>query len=278
MPLRLDVIDAALSVVEMATENKEHAIEDITNNHGIDPQEAALIGGGGAAGFNSVFIARRLGSPLLIMPETGAALSAAGALMSELRDEHREMFFVRSSHFDAAAVNEVLGRLQTKCERFIEGAGSGSDAASIEFSVEARYAGQVWEIEIPLRESRFGQASDLDDLVQDFHAMHQEIFAVRDENSVVEFVGWVATATASLREERIGRLKQVNAVQGSAKHRRAHFREVGFVDTPVVTMSELLLDEDRLGPALVETAFTTIVIDPKARFRLSKSGSLLITP
>ena len=37
------------------------AIEEITVNQGIDPRGAVLVGGGGAAGFNAVAIARRLG-------------------------------------------------------------------------------------------------------------------------------------------------------------------------------------------------------------------------
>jgi len=60
------------------------AIVDITNKQGVDPAEAVLIGGGGAAGLNIVFIARRLGCRRVIVPETGAALSAAGALISDL--------------------------------------------------------------------------------------------------------------------------------------------------------------------------------------------------
>ena len=44
------------------------AIEEITIHQGIDPREAVLVGGGGAAGFNAVAIARRLGCPEVIMP------------------------------------------------------------------------------------------------------------------------------------------------------------------------------------------------------------------
>ncbi|MBZ9772210.1 hydantoinase/oxoprolinase family protein [Mesorhizobium sp. CO1-1-8] len=83
-PLGLDVAAAADAIVTIATENMVQAIVDITVNQGIDPREAVLVGGGGAAGLNSVRIARRLGCGTLIMPEIGAALSAAGAMMSDL--------------------------------------------------------------------------------------------------------------------------------------------------------------------------------------------------
>ena len=59
-PLGLEINSAAASIVSVATENMVQAISEITVNQGIDPAESLLIGGGGAAGLNSTFIARRL--------------------------------------------------------------------------------------------------------------------------------------------------------------------------------------------------------------------------
>src|SRR6266540_4744780 len=83
-PLGLDVDAAAGAVLEVATEQMVHAIEEITVNQGIDPREAVLVGGGGAAGLNAVAVARRLGCAGVLFPPVGAALSAAGALLSDL--------------------------------------------------------------------------------------------------------------------------------------------------------------------------------------------------
>src|SRR5581483_7888409 len=81
-PLGLSVEDAAAAMLRVATELMVRAIEEITLHQGIDPRSAVLVGGGGAAGLNSVAIARRLGCPQLIVPAVGPALSAAGALIS----------------------------------------------------------------------------------------------------------------------------------------------------------------------------------------------------
>jgi hypothetical protein len=37
-------------------------------------------------------------------------------------------------------------------------------------------------------------------------------------------------------------------------------------------------DDVRKGPAIIETPFTTMVIDPRASFRLTKAGNLVIVP
>jgi N-methylhydantoinase A len=277
-PLNLGLLQAASAIVEVATENMVQAIEEITINQGIDPREAALIGGGGAAGFNSVWIARRLRCPLLVMPETGAALSAAGALMSDLRDEYREMYFATSDAWSAEAANRVLAKLEEKCLAFIERVGASRSSARIEFAVEARYAGQVWEIEVPLHEARFSGHDSLVALLDDFHAHHEEVFAVRDPTSAVEFVGWTASVACPIRNQALGRLQYGKVRSGAAKTRTAFFSDVGPVETPVMELASLSIGDVKRGPAIVETPFTTIVIDPRASFSHAESGSLLINP
>jgi N-methylhydantoinase A len=277
-PLGLGVKEAAAAILGVATENMVQAIAEITVNQGIDPGNAVLVGGGGAAGFNSVFIARRLGCPEVIIPETGAALSAAGALMSDLRNEYRAMHYTTSAGFDMEGVRRVLSDLEARCRQFAATAGKGALAVDISFGVDARYEGQVWEIDVPVPAPRFEGDSNLDDLVAAFHAAHEEIFAVRDPDCDVEFVVWSASVGCRLREDGLGRLVEA-ASEAREKHsRKVYFEGVGEVETPVLTMNALKPGEEYAGPAIIETPFTTIAVDPPARFRISDAGSLVIIP
>jgi N-methylhydantoinase A len=150
-PLGLTVEEAAAAVIRIATENMVQAIVDITVNQGIDPRDTVLLGGGGAAGLNSVLIARRLESRRLLIPEVGAALSAAGAMMSDLTSTFHRTLFTRTSGFDFDGVNAALAELRRRCEGFVERYGRGAEGHTIQFWAEARYPEQVWEIEVPLR-------------------------------------------------------------------------------------------------------------------------------
>ena len=120
-PLRMSVVQAAAAIIRLATENMVSAIEEITIHQGVDPRGTVLIGGGGAAGLNSVAIARRLGCTSVVIPETGAGLSAAGALISDLRADYRAMFYTSSNAFDMNSANKVLGELTDRCKAFIKG-------------------------------------------------------------------------------------------------------------------------------------------------------------
>ena len=277
-PMGLSLEDAAAAVISIATENMVQAIMDITVNQGIDPREAMLIGGGGAAGLNSIAIARRLGCPRAIIPEVGAALSAAGAMMSDLTSQYRRTLFMPSEAFDRDAVNRLLDQLEASCQTFIDGPGAGAIESSVEFFAEARYPEQVWEIEVPIESRRFDSEADVAALVDAFHVAHQDIFAINDPESGIEAVGWTAAVRCRLRDSVSGSLVAADVGASIEGTRKAYFSGAGFVDAAVRRFETMQVGEKLAGPAIVESPFTTVVIDPGATAERRASGSLSIEP
>lgn len=276
--LNLSVEDAALAIVRIATENMVQAIMDITINQGIDPAKAVLIGGGGAAGLNSERIGARLGCPMVLIPDVGAALSAGGALMSDLMADARATLFTTSADFDRDGVNTVLADLKARCEAFAAGPGAGAVRTEITYMAEARYPHQVWEIEVPLRGDSFGSEADVRQLVEDFHAAHEEVFAIKDADSEIEVIGWSARVSCTLREGGIASLSDTAAGTGEQPSRKAWFGAGGWLDTAIRSFDSLKVDEPVAGPVIVENSFTTVVVGPDATVSRRPSGSLAIVP
>ncbi|MEE8110308.1 MAG: hydantoinase/oxoprolinase family protein [bacterium] len=278
-PLGLDLMEAAFAILRLATENMVNAIEEITVNQGIDPRGTVLVGGGGAAGLNSVAIARRLGCKSVVIPEVGAALSAAGALMSDLHADHRALFYTATDNFDFDGVNATLKSLDDKCRAFIKGPGAGAVEHSIERYAEARYRHQIWEIDLPHRFTRFKSSKDVARAREDFDRVHEEVFAFRDPGSDVEFVGWRATVRCRLREGELGRLGRDKAYAVKVpSSRKAYFSGVGMVKARVSLFETMKPNVSLKGPAIIESPFTTVVIEPGAKVVRKKSGTLVITP
>ena len=277
-PMNLSLEDAAAAVISIATENMVQAIVDITVNQGIDPRDAILIGGGGAAGINSTAIGRRLGSERVIIPEVGAALSAAGAMMSDLHAQYTRTFFATSEGFDADGVNGILDVLEASCNSFIDGPGQGSIDQTIEFFAEARYPEQVWEIEVPLASRRFESDADVQALVQEFHKVHEDIFAINDPNSGVEVVGWTASVKCRLREGESGSQAARDLKTSVDGTRKVYFSGHGHVDATVRRFEAMKQGEVLAGPAIIESPFTTVVVDPGATAERRASGSVSIVP
>jgi N-methylhydantoinase A len=275
-PLGLGLEEAAAAVLALATEKMVGAIEEITINQGIDPRSAVLIGGGGAAGLNAIAVARRLGCREVIIPEVGAALSAAGALMSDLSAEYSKMAFTTSDRFEAAAINAVLTELERQCRAFIAGPGEGSLEQRIDYTVEARYPHQIWEIEVPMAAGRFRGPEDLRALVAAFHATHKQIFEISDPDSEIELVTWRARVRCRLRERGTGRLVEQAPEARIGGKRRVYFADHGWVEATVERFEEVAPEATVAGPAVIESSFTTVVLDPGALARRTASGSLAI--
>lgn len=276
-PLGLDERDAAAAILQVATERMVSAIEEITIHQGIDPRQAVLVGGGGAAGFNSVAIAALLGCTEVVIPAVGPALSAAGALISDLSRSFEIPFRANDTHFDFDGVDAVLDELERRAQAFIAGPGRDAIATSIEFSVEARYPHQVWELEVPLRGARLTSADDLEQLRADFHGVHRDVFAVADENSAIEFESWHARARCQLTRplaERVGEPKEI----GAPKVRDIYLPRHGAIRAELWRLDEIPLGNAYSGPAIVESEATTILVDPGASFSRRASGTLYVRP
>jgi N-methylhydantoinase A len=274
--LGLEVNEAASAIMAVATERMVQAIEEITVNQGVDPRSAVLVGGGGAAGLNAVAIARRLGSRRVVIPQAGAVLSARGALMSDLTSEYATALFTGSDHFDHERAEALLGELRGRCVEFAERNDAGADA-QIEFIAEARYRHQVWQLDVRLRDGRLGSPGDVAGLVEDFHAIHDEVYAVRDERAVIEVVNLRARVNCPLQGgvEDTVTLERGHSPSGM---RSVYFSGIGMVNAAILRLEAMAPGAQFAGPAIVESSFTTIVLNPGASAERTPSGSLAIGP
>ena len=276
-PLGITVEEAAASVLKLSTEKMVGAVEEITVNQGIDPASALMIGGGGAAGLNAVAIARRLQCAGVLIPEAGAVMSAAGALMSDLSSNFAQLHFTTSGSFDGLEVNRVLSDLKARCQAFSNGPGTDAIEHKIEFSVEARYPHQIWEIDVPLPSEQIVDAADMQALKSAFHEMHQRIFEISDPNSEVEFVTWRARVSCKLKETTSGSLPREGDFVGGKAKRPVYFSETGWIDVPVYRFEAMTPGEPASGPSIVESSFTTVVVDPDTIAERTAGGGLRVT-
>ncbi|MBB4631592.1 hydantoinase/oxoprolinase family protein [Sphingosinicella soli] len=273
-PLGVSLEEAAWSIVDLATEAMVQAIQDLVVNQGIDPARAVLIGGGGAAGLNSTFIARRLGCPRLLIPETGAAMSAAGAMMSDITAEFAATVYSNTARFDSDAVSASVAGLAARAEDFI--ARSGRPGGT-QFIAEARYEGQAWEIDVPLPKADFSSPGAIAEFRARFEAEHLRLFTIVDPASEIELIGLRARVQCSARDGESDFKLMMEQTDASPRGSRSvYFAGAGRVETPVWRLDALAPDRMFDGPALIESDFTTIVVDPAARFWRSAPGAILI--
>jgi N-methylhydantoinase A len=275
-PLGLETESAAYAILAVANEHMVGAIRDITINEGLDPRDSVIVAGGGAAGLAIARLAEELGCRRVLVPRTAAALSACGGQFSDVVTEFSISYRADTNRFDAGPVNDGLASLEIRVDEFFERLGTPEAARRKEFFVEARYPYQVWELEVPLRKGRFESESDVEAMVDDFHRVHERVFAVKEPGQHVECVYWKARATASLAKPERSRLESNGAAAGPDRFRRAWLGVGSAVDVPIFLGSSLSPGRTVEGPAIVEEPTTTIVVYPGWGLTVGPTGDYLM--
>ena len=270
---------AAWAIVAVASENMIQAIKELTINQGIDPSDSALIGGGGAGGLNIVPIAQELGCRTILGPRTAGALSASGMQFSDIITEAGASKLTASDDFDFAGANRALGEIDARLEEF---AGRlrerGLTDLVKQYFVEARYRFQVWELDVAVPRNHFIQQSEVDALVQDFHRVHERVFAVHDANNAVEFLNWRGRLVASVEVPTLEPTKDMTLQAVQPDRMRQCYFDDAHVATAIYRGAHLPAGATIEGPAIIEEDTSTLVIYPGAVARVSPGGRYLVTP
>ncbi len=277
--IKQSVERAAWAIVAVASENMIQAIKELTINEGIDPSESVLIGGGGAGGLNIVPIAQELGCRTVLGPRTAGALSASGMQYSDIITEAGASKLTASDDFDFVGVNRALADITSRLDEFgTRLRERGFSALAKRYYVEARYRFQVWELEVEVPAASFAGQSEVVALVEEFHRVHERVFAVHDRNNAVEFLNWRGRLIAKVNAPTLEPSKEHAFANITADRTRRCFFGDRHVDTEIYLGGRLPVGALIEGPAIIEEDTSTLVVYPGSRARVSAGGRYIVTP
>lgn len=272
----LSVEQTAWGILSLASEAMVKAVHEITISQGLNPQESTLVAGGGAAGLNIMKIAAELRSQRVVLPKVASALSASGMHFADIVKEESGALITSSDAFAAEAVDSVLDDIDGRLAQFAKRFGDGHPDHSVEFAVEARYASQVWTIDVPLPSRRVTSDEDRRRLFEAFHDLHERILAVRDPDSAIEFLNWRGRITVNLPRAKTEHAATESRTARASGHRNCFFGEPDAVSTPVYKPGDLVPGSEASGPAIIEEPTTTLVVFPGMTARMADSGNYLL--
>lgn len=277
-PIGLGLHEAASLVALSCEQNMVGAISDLTVKRGIDPRDYLMVAGGAAAGLHAAAIARELGITRVLVPRYAGVMSAFGILTGDVGFTFGRALFASSVQFDFARVNAMLASLEAEGNAYLDRMGFREAAVrALHLSAESRYAGQVWQLTLPLAQLRIADPGALAAVVESFHRLHETHYSVRSAGDAVEFTEWNVRAVGKMPGTTIPQLPAHTAPH-LPRHRRAWFRETGqFVETPVHAAAQLPAGKTITGPALIEDRLTTIVVPPGTSAAVTTYGNVLIT-
>ena len=260
--LSVEPAEAAEGVHKVINTQMAEGIRLVSVRRGVDPRKFALLSFGGAAGIHITEIARQLEVQRVIVPRTAAVLSAWGMLATDLRYEVSRTHIGDTGSLKAGDVREVFSEME------LEGRGRLKDAfdgdVSISRSADMRYGEQIYEVDVSLDEVDFSDDDLMKSISDRFHKRHEELFtySLPDQDAVL--VNGRLAAIGALPD-----LPQEPKTEARAVSSRRTTRKIflaGWVDAPVFNLEELVPSQKIVGPAIIESSTTTIVLrsDDKA--------------
>ena len=108
-----------------------------------------MITFGGAGPLHAARLCEKLGIASFLVPPGAGVGSAIGFLRAPFGYQSVRTALVRLQDFDAATVNGIVGGMTEEALGFISGELHGAEPV-IERTAFMRYAGQGWEIPVPL--------------------------------------------------------------------------------------------------------------------------------
>jgi N-methylhydantoinase A len=262
--LGMDVMATAQGIISVVTANMAKAIRVISVQRGYDPRDYTLMAFGGAGPLHAARLARELEIGRILVPRNPGILCAMGLLLTDLRADFSSTRLMTLASEAIPPVTAALARLTEQAEAWLEAEHVAPDARRITRTVDMRYAGQNYELPVPLPEGPI-TAATIDALADGFSAAHQRMYGFVAEGETVQLVTFRVEA-AGLVKKAVFRPRPNDGPSAEAAiigRREVWLPEAGgFVSCPVYDREKLLPGNRIAGPAIVEQMDATTVIPP----------------
>jgi len=259
--------ECQLGVVEIGNAHMVRALRVISVEKGRDPRDFTLVAFGGASGLHAVELARELGMPRVLVPRHAATLSALGMLLADvIKDHSRTVMLPGETAFSALEAEAVPLIAQGRAD--LAAQGFADDELVIETSADLRYAGQSFELNVPLSAA----------LITEFHRAHQAAYGYHDDQAEVEIVTLRVRAKGKVQRPPLPTFIRTSAKSEGALLGRYPVRFVGGeVSTPFYDGEKLGVGQGLRGPAIVVQPDTTILVGEGDEAEVDPFLNLVIT-
>jgi len=267
-PLGLSIEAAALGVVRIANEHMVRALRKISVQRGYDPEDFVLTCFGGAGGLHVCALADALRMSRAIVPVYGGVLSALGMLVAQPTRELSSSFIQNLSSSDLSQLAEKFTELEQQGMAELRSEVSGGEL-SIQRSMDLRYQGQSFTLNLPWNGST---QAGLDDLQQAFNQLHEGTYG-HALNMPVELVN----VRVSVKGERPAFELPKIMPQGEKGHKNVSVNCSGFAQpVPVYQREQLMTGQAIQGPALILEKVSTTLLDTHWSCVVDDWGNLLL--
>jgi N-methylhydantoinase A len=268
-PLNLGVEETAEAILTIVDHIMARRTRLLTVEQGHDPRDFALIAFGGAGPLHGAAIMREVGIRTMLLPPHPGVLCALGCAVADLRYDLSQTVERPLSKIEHGFIRDTLARQRQEGERRLADSGTPIESVEVMHAAEMSYFGQIHTLRVTI-----DPTWTHDRLVCAFEDVYRLEYGNVLSHIPVVVVG-LKTAVRGERAKPSGSPAAMEPRRATASSRRnVYFR--GWQPTPIYDRAELKPGMTFDGPAIIEQADTTTVIEPGMHGRIDAFGNILI--
>ncbi len=274
-PLGLDVPGAARRIVEITNSQLVDAMRLLSVQRGIDPRPFTLLVGGGAGPIQSGRLARALGMRRVLVPRHPGVFCALGQMQANVTHNAVRTYTTTAEAVDLSRLTALYAEMEASLVANLTAEGIASERIELARFIDARYTGQVYEVETPVPSAEQLTREHVTGIVSAFEDAHERLYHYRMDGFPAEFVSCRVEATGVVDELRLDELPLAGADASAAvKGKRNVYLPAadGFVEVDVYDGDRLEHGNVVEGVAIVETAGSTLGVWEDERLVVASHG------
>jgi N-methylhydantoinase A len=276
--LGLAPMQVAQGIVAVVTANMARAIRVISVQRGHDPRDYTLVAFGGAGPLHAARLARELEITRVLVPRSPGILCAMGLLLTDLRADFAVTRLLPLQDALVGDIREAFTALDARAAAWFAREHIGADRRRTARAVDMRYAGQNYELSVPLPDGHI-DAGTLHRLAQGFADAHRRMYGFVAEGEPMQLVTFRVEATGLVAKATLAR-EAMNGADAAAAI--GGYRDVWIAEEEANVRCPIY-DRDRLkagnrfsGPAVVEQMDATTLVLPGMSVRVDAYANLIL--
>jgi len=272
---RLGVRETALNVLQLVNNTMASTIRLVTVEKGIDPRGYALVAFGGAGALHACSVARELQLSKVIVPIYPGQCSAFGTLIADVRVDRMWTHAFRSDRLQLEAVAGAFARMVDEARSELRRSGF-MDEPTVKRYVSMRYLEQNYEEDILLADGPI-TLETIARAYQEFHARHVQFYGYSFPEEIMELVHFKVMALGPAPKLHLPKLAAHGPLHETVG-RLVYLSDPDEpVSCPVYQRADLPAGVQLKGPAIIEEAASTTLVEPDFSLTVDAYGNLILT-
>ncbi len=262
----------AEGIIQIAMEKMAGSIKEISVQRGHDPRDYVLVPYGGSGPMHAAQIGEALGISTILIPPIPGNLSALGLTVSDVRHDDVDNWMNILERVKVEDLENRFKKMEKEAASVLLKEGFHTGKIVMERSLDLRYRGQAFELNIPVR-----AGDSLDEMKINFDQRFQERYGHGHPGHLTELVNLRVSSFGIIDKPHFSpQTPEQGAIDQAKRDENPVFFDGTFRKTAILKRNLLPCHESIHGPAIIEESGATTVVPPGWAAAMDIHGNLVL--